>query len=252
MAFDPAIKRFYDDNGYVIVERVFTDAELSPLRERTDEMVRDPSLATKGVRVGRESETQQPKLGEKPPAVDPIRKFEGTVRFDPIFQAFARQPKLHELVRGLIGPRIKIFRDQMLLKPPGGQDKPTHQDQSYFRVKPMDGLVTAWVALDDATTDNGCMRYVPGSHKFGILEMHADPERPVHHVPKTDGLNLAPEVACPVPAGSIIFHHGLTLHRSGVNNTQTWRKALILHFATADAMSEIGPLNKEISLIIDA
>src|SRR5690349_7864908 len=137
MPFDPSIKRFYDDNGYVIVERVFTDSELAPLRNRTDEMVRDPSTASKGVRVGRESETQQPKLGEKPPAVDPIRKFEGTVRFDPIFQAFARQPKLHDLVRGLIGPRIKIFRDQMLLKPPGGQDKPTHQDQSYFRVQPI-------------------------------------------------------------------------------------------------------------------
>ncbi len=252
MALDPAMKQSYDDNGFLVVERVFTDAELAPLRNRTDEIVRDPSTATKGVRVGRESETQQPKLGEKPPAVDPIRKFEGTVRFDPIFQSFARSPKLLELVRGLIGPRIKLFRDQMLLKPPGGQDKPTHQDQSYFRVKPMDGLVTAWVALDDATIDNGCMRYVPGSHKFGILEMQPDPERPVHHVPKTDGLNLAPEVACPVPAGSVIFHHGLTLHRSGVNNTETWRKALVLHFATAEAMSEIGPLNKEISMLIDS
>src|SRR5690242_3209794 len=106
MAFDPSMKRSYDDNGFLVVERVFTEAELAPLRNRTDEMVRDPSTATKGVRVGRESETQQPKPGEKPSAVDPIRKFEGTVRFDPIFQSFARSPKLVELVRGLIGPQI--------------------------------------------------------------------------------------------------------------------------------------------------
>jgi ectoine hydroxylase-related dioxygenase (phytanoyl-CoA dioxygenase family) len=251
MAFDQSRKRFYDDNGYLVVERVFTESDLAPVRNRTDQILRDPTAASKGMRIGRESDTQQPKPGEGKRTDDPVRKFESPARFDPIFADFVRQTKLLELVRGLIGPRIKLFRDQMLLKPPGGQDKPTHQDQSYFLVRPMDELVTAWVALDDATLENGCMRYVPGSHKFGILEMHPDPERPVHHVPKTDGLNLKPEATCPVPAGSVIFHHGLTLHRSGVNNTQTWRKALALHFATVDAKSEIGPLNKEVSLLID-
>jgi ectoine hydroxylase-related dioxygenase (phytanoyl-CoA dioxygenase family) len=111
--------------------------------------------------------------------------------------------------------------------------------------------VTAWVALDDATLENGCMRYVPGSHRYGILEMEPDPQRPVHHVPKTMGLTLRDEVTCPVPKGSVIFHHGLTLHRSTVNQTQTWRKALILHFATSDARSEIAKLNEEVSLAID-
>jgi ectoine hydroxylase-related dioxygenase (phytanoyl-CoA dioxygenase family) len=245
-----SLKEKYDRDGFLVVERAFTADALDAVRARTDEIIANPSLAPAGAHVGRESDTRGDKL--KPaPANDPVRKIERMVAGDGTFQAFARNEKLLEMVRTLIGPRVKVFRDQMLLKPPGGQDKPPHQDQSYFRVKPESGLVTAWIALDDATLENGCMRYVPGSHRHGLFEMEQDPERPVHHVPKVSHLNLTAEVACPVPAGSVIFHHGLTLHRSGVNNTNTWRKALILHFATAEARSEIGKLNEEVSLVID-
>jgi ectoine hydroxylase-related dioxygenase (phytanoyl-CoA dioxygenase family) len=241
---------FYEDNGYLVVERVFTDDELAGVRRRTEEIIADPSKAPKGVHIGREADTVKDKttLGG---SADAVRNISFMVRFDPTFQAFARNPKLLNLTRELIGPRVKVFRDQMLLKPPGGQDKPPHQDNSYFRVNPPGALVTAWVALDDATLENGCMRYVPGSHRYGILEMEPDSQRPVHHVPKTAGLTLRDEVTCPVPKGSVIFHHGLTLHRSTVNQTQTWRKALILHFATSDARSEIAKLNEEVSLAID-
>src|SRR5438477_2753208 len=149
------------------------------------------------------------------------------VRFDPTFREIALNPKILELARGLLGPRIKLFRDQMLLKPPGGQPKPVHQDQSYFRVHPEGAVATAWVALDNATLENGCMEYVPGSHRHGIFEIETDPEQPVHHIPSTRGIPLPEPVRCPVPAGSIIFHDGCTLHRSAVHRTDTRRRALI-------------------------
>ena len=139
----------------------------------------------------------------------------------------------------------------MLLKPPGGQAKPPHQDQSYFRVQPSNDLVTAWIALDGATDTNGCMCYVPGSHAHGVFDIASDPDRPVHHLPDTKDLDLPDPVSCPVPAGSVIFHHGCTLHHSATNHTDTWRKALILHYATSDAYSEREKLNNEISLEID-
>jgi len=244
-------KRFYDANGYVAAERLFTREELAPVIRRVDEILRNPSAAPAGVEVGRESDTRADR-SQPPPADDPIRKLGFMARFDPAFQTLARAPQLLALVRALIGaPRVKVFRDQMLLKPPGGQDKPTHQDQSYFRVQPRDALVTAWIALDDATLENGCMRYVPTSHLHGLFEMGHDPARPVHHLPKTDHLDLPEEAVCPVPAGSVIFHHGLTLHRSGVNQTSSWRRALIFHYAASDARSEIPELNDEISLEID-
>ena len=250
MPFDSSMKSFYDQNGYLVVERVFNADELGPIRRRVDEVLADPTRAPAGVNVGRESDTRADKSSPPPPN-DPVRKLEFMARFDPTFQKLATNPKLLSVVRGLLGPRVKLFRDQMLLKPPGGQDKPTHQDQSYFRVLPADALITAWIALDDATLENGCMGYVPTSHRHGLFEMQHDPLRPVHHLPKTSHLKLPPEVTVPVPAGSVILHHGFTLHRSGVNNTNTWRRAVIFHYATSDARSETEELNREVSLEID-
>jgi ectoine hydroxylase-related dioxygenase (phytanoyl-CoA dioxygenase family) len=250
MAFDPSLKRFYDDNGYLVVARLLSADDLAPVERRVSEIVADPSRAPAGVEVGRESDTRLDKSAPRP-ATDSLRKLGSIARFDPVFQTLATNPRLLTVVRGLIGPRVKLFRDQVLLKPPGGQDKPTHQDQSYFRVEPTDGLITAWIALDDATLENGCMRYVPTSHRHGLFEMELDPARPVHHLPRTSHLDLPAEVMCPVPAGSVIFHHGFTLHRSGVNNTNTWRRAVIFHYAACDARSQTESLNQEVSLEID-
>ena len=244
------MKCFYDAEGYLVVENVFADAELAEVRRRTDEIVADPASAPTGVSVGREGDTIADKT-DAAAANNAVRSTAFLVRFDAVFRTFAVQAKLVELVRGLIGPRIKVFRDQMLLKPPGGQAKPLHQDQSYFRVQPEDGLITAWIALDEATEENGCMRYVPGSHRHGVFPIGKDPDRPVHHVPDTRDLELRLPVACPVPAGSVIFHHGCTLHNSEDNNTDTWRRAVILHYATADARSENENLNRQVSLEID-
>lgn len=248
--WDKSLKDFYGKNGYLVVEGLFLPGELEAVRERTEEIVQNPGSAPGGVFVGRENDTVKDKTALKTEH-NPVRNISFMARFDPAFQQAACHPRLLEIVRGLIGGGVKVFRDQMLLKPPGGQDKPPHQDQSYFRVHPVDDLVTAWIALDDATVENGCMRYIPGSHRYGILDVVPDPARPVHHVPKTDNLELEEEVACPVPAGSVIFHHGLTLHRSTVNHTDTWRRALIFHYAGSKAQSENPKLNNEVSLEID-
>ena len=248
--FQPSMKTFYDDQGYLVVKNVFTPQELTNIHQRVEEIIANPETAPEGVPIGREGDTIKDKTSQAAQNTS-IRALAFLVRFDPQFQKLAKHTKLLSLVRGLIGPRIKVFRDQMLLKPPGGQAKPLHQDQSYFQVQPQDDLVTAWIALDEATTDNGCMCYVPTSHKHGIFDIETDPDRPVHHVPKVNGLTLPEPVACPVPVGSVIFHHGCTLHNSADNNTNTWRKALIMHFSTSDAKSDREQLNAEVSLEID-
>lgn len=246
---DPAdIKKFFDENGFVVVQNVFDANELAPVRARLDEIINDPSKAPEGVGVGRENDTLAD--GAKGDVNNPVRNISFMVRFDPTFQDFARNPKILRLTRALIGPKVKVFRDQALQKPPGGQAKPMHQDLSYFRVQPADELVTAWVATEDATTENGCMIYIPRSHRHGLFEIKHDPERPVHHVPDTRGIEMEEEVVCTVPAGSVIFHHGYTLHRSGVNRSNTWRRSVQLHYAGSDARSDNEKLNEEVSMEI--
>lgn len=244
------MRDFYQNKGYVVADNVFTDAELNPIRRRVAAIVDDPLSAPQGVTVGREGNTAANRDSDAA-ANDAVRGIAFLARFDEEFAAFASQEKLLSLVRQLIGPKVKLFRDQMLLKPPHGQAKPLHQDQSYFRVMPEDALVTAWIALDPATEENGCMTYVPGSHRHGIFPVGHDPERPVHHIPLTGDVELPKAVACPVRAGAVIFHHGCTLHASADNRTDTWRRALIFHYAAADALSERESLNQEVSLEID-
>jgi len=67
----------------------------------------------------------------------------------------------------------------------------------------------------------------------------------------TGSLEFQPQQRCPVSAGSLIFHHGCTLHCSGANQSTTWRRALILHYAAAGAKSEDDRLNEQVSLKID-
>ena len=248
--FKPEMKPRFIRDGYLAVENVFSETDLIPIRQRVDALIADPEHPPEGVKVSREGNTAADKNSTEA-LNDDVRGAAFLVRFAPFFQDVARHPPLLECARGLLGPRVKVFRDQVLFKPPGGQAKPPHQDQSYFRVIPEDGLITAWVARDDSTVDNGCMCYVPGSHKHGVFPVGKDPDRPVHHIPQTGDLALADHVSCPVSAGSVIFHHGCTLHHSDENRSDRWRKAIIFHYSTADARSENESLNEEVSLEID-
>ena len=114
------MKEFFTDNGYLVVESLMTNGEMEAVSQRTDEVVADPSKVPPGVSVGREGDTFKDKAG-----IDAQnRTVRGTAfmaRCDPVFRAFAQHPKILEIVRGLLGGRVKLFRDQMLLKPPGAR-----------------------------------------------------------------------------------------------------------------------------------
>ena len=248
--FQLEMKTAYALNGYIAVEGVLTPGQLTAIREHIDALIADPENPPNGVGIGRDGNTAKDNDSEAA-WNDDIRGASFLVRFIPFFQDIARSPNLLSLAHGLLGPRVNVCREQARFTPPGGQAKPLHQDQSYFRVQPIDNLATAWIALDDATIENGCMCYVPGSHKHGILPITHDSERPVHHIPDTSNLDLPDPVPVPVPAGSVIFHHGCTLHRSAENTTDTWRKAIIFHYSTSDAASEKDELNDQVSLEID-
>src|SRR5207247_656920 len=107
-------------------------------------------------------------------APDAVRKFSSLCDHEPVFRAHAQNPALLDMVEDLIGTPIRLYADQALLKPPlVGSEKLPHQDNAYFRVAPDDAVITCWCALDDATIENGCMHYLPGSHRLGIVEHDA-------------------------------------------------------------------------------
>lgn len=135
-------------------------------------------------------------------------------------------PRLGEVAGRLAGADgIRIWHDQALIKPPYGNPTSWHLDNPYWSFH-SDKSISMWVALDDATLANGCMWYLPGTHRT------ATTENPDIGGNMGDLFKAYPQwksieaVAGPVPAGSAVYHNGLVAHAAGANMTPRPRRAM--------------------------
>ncbi len=145
----------------------------------------------------------------------------------------AADPRLTGLVESIIGPGVTVYFSQVFFKPPeGGGPKVVHQDNFYFGPRDPGGIVTAWVALDDATVENGCLYFGEGTHRGPVYRHVAPSDAPFDlHVPEDEAVRH-PMTAAPVPRGGVSFHHGAAFHQSGPNLSPHWRRACALHYVS--------------------
>lgn len=153
---------------------------------------------------------------------------------------FAGKPK--RLAEELLGTEVVGKNLQYFNKPAdGGQPTPPHQDGFYFKLDPPHAL-TMWMALEDVDEENGCVRYVKGSHLKGMRE-HGRTGTLGFSQGLTDfgrEEDLAAEEAMPAAAGDLLAHHALTIHRAGGNSSATRsRRALGFIFYSVDAREDI-------------
>ncbi len=180
-----------------------------------------------------------------------LRKLDNPHSKRPFFTALAGDARLVAAVENLIGAGVSVYFSQIFFKPPqGGGPKPAHQDNYYFGPSDPDGLVTAWIALDDADEENGCLRYGRGSHLGPILPHAAPAERPFDL--QISGADLArfDMRPAPVPKGGVSFHHGGTVHRSGDNRSKRWRRACALHYVRNDVVFATPALPYDEALVL--
>jgi phytanoyl-CoA hydroxylase len=172
------------------------------------------------------------------------RKLDGTFPRDRRFRQFILSPKLLQLVESLLGHSPLLMSDVILFKPPRhGTAKPYHQDNFYFRLSPADEVVTSWIALDDVDLENGCMRYIDGSHRGAILPHYPIPgEEEYNSAPRQEAIDLSKESAALVRKGGVVFHHCQTLHTSHRNTSNRWRKAYIANWVTPNVTCETETL----------
>lgn len=143
-------------------------------------------------------------------------------------------------VCALLGvPRLTLFQDNVICKPPGTRDPIAwHQDYSYW---PLDspGGATLWLALDGSTPESGCLHYLPGSHLLGerrpanFVAGSGQPHAP--HLPEADWELRATEAcAPPLAPGEAILHHPLVAHLSPPNDSSEYRTGYSLTWLTED------------------
>ena len=139
--------------------------------------------------------------------------------------------------------RLQVWVDQVMYKPERhGAHFGWHQDGAYhLSVEPADRLFAAWIALDDADVETGCMWMAPGSHRWGLRESQLLQYRHLAEVSdftQLPGERIAPEFAsewqgvrpCPVKAGEVHFHHAHTWHGSPTNRSGRRRRGYAIHF----------------------
>ena len=159
-------------------------------------------------------------------------------KISPLMRSMLRYPEIVELLRQLVGQDLKCMQSMLFIKNAGKPGQAWHQDETFIPTLDR-SLIGVWIALDDATIDNGCLWLHPGSHVEGKLW----PSRPTDD-PRFDG---SPEsfgwpwpseggVAAEVPAGTVVFFNGFTLHRSLDNRRSTgFRRALVNHYMSAQS-----------------
>lgn len=160
----------------------------------------------------------------------------------PSFAGLVRHPRLIDAVSRIIGPDVLVWSCSFFIKEAGSKSYVSwHQDLNYWGLDG-DDEVTAWFALTPATIENGCMRFVPGSHRRKDVP-HVDRFEPDNLL--TRGQEIAVEVdeAAAVNvllrAGQASFHHGHMFHASGPNRTSSRRLGVAIRF--------IAPSMKQIS-----
>ena len=205
------------EDGFVILNDLFSEEEIRPVSEEID-----------GVIGGRADYVPARDLIYEPGSDPPqLRNAFRLHQHHPMFRELARNPKITRVLEAALGQPLRLYSSQLFAKPARvGTVVPKHQDVAYWPFEPYE-LVTAWIALDDTTVDNGCVRFLVGSHRLGLLPHElSGVQGNSLEVKKDPRLAALPEKAAEARRGSCILHHCLTVHRSEPNRSPHPRRGL--------------------------
>src|SRR5689334_4496978 len=231
---------FFREHGYLSGIRVLDDDQVESLRQ---ELAGLTDSSHPGHNLFYEYHSNE--------SVDPSRVLFhalGAWRITPGFHDLLWNPAFTVPASQLLNGPVRFWHDQLFCKPARhGGVVAWHQDYSYWtRTKPMAHL-TCWIGLDDATRDNGCLQYVPGSHRWELLPITglAGDMDAIQTVLSPEQRAQFKPVAIELKAGEAAFHHPLMVHGSYANSTDHQRRATVINAFRDGVQSDLNqPLLK--------
>lgn len=217
----PEQVEFYRKYGYVKFGRIFTREEMDALRAHVDEMI-----------------AALPE-GKRPEELD-VPHFH-----DPWLFRYLNHPRVLDVIEDFIGPDIVLWSSHFIAKPKGdGKAVPWHTDGSYWgeRLQPMK-VITLWLAVDESTVENGCMRVIPGSHTevARVADMYepVDLKRNVFNSRiKQECMDESQAVDLELQVGECHFHDAWTIHGSNPNFSSKRRCGYTMRYMPADVVHQ--------------
>lgn len=226
------IEHFHAE-GYLVVHNAFSPVEVARALDGLLYLLSGQHPTFKGVMYEKKARSLDVDQLAPEERQDYVRKFMWFVECDERLKALAYHPQLTVLLETLMGAPPALFQDMALIKPPRiGREKPWHQDHAYFDLPLATPVVGVWIALDEATVDNGCMVVYPASHRAG----------PVVHFQRRDWQicdtyeRTAGAVAVPLKPGGALFFHSLLQHGTPANSSTLRRRAVQFHYAPKDVV----------------
>jgi hypothetical protein len=215
---------FYHENGYLAGVPMLNDEQVELLRTELAELL-NPDHPGRQLFYEYNS-------NESADTAKVLFHALGAWRVAPGFHDLLWNPRFVMPASQLLGGAVRFWHDQIFYKPAHhGGVVAWHQDYSYWtRTRPMAHL-SCWIGLDDATVDNGCVHYVPRSHRWSLLPITGLAEN-MHAI--QDVLNEAQRkqfkpVAIELKKGQASFHHPLMVHGSFENRTDKARRATVIN-----------------------
>ncbi|XP_038600462.1 phytanoyl-CoA dioxygenase domain-containing protein 1 [Tachyglossus aculeatus] len=266
----PAQVHKFQEDGFLVLEGVFCPEECDRLRARISEMVagmevpnhcrtefstdEEEQLRAEGsseyfltsgdkIRFFFEKDVFDKDGNFKVPQDKSINKIGHALHaHDPIFKKITHSPKVQEMVRSLGFEEPVVVQSMYIFKQPkvGGEVMP-HQDATFLYTEPLGRVMGVWIALEDATPENGCLFFIPGSHKSGISRRMV--RAPPGSVPFTSFIGSEPVyqdssfIAAPIRKGGLVLIHGEVVHKSELNRSLNSRHAYTFHLMESKGTS---------------
>lgn len=222
---------FFNENGYLANVKLLDEKQVSSIKSEIEELA---DVKHPGHHLFYEYHSNE---SSDPSTI--LFHALGAWRITPGLHDVLWNPAFMVAASQLLGDKpVRFWHDQLFCKPSKkGGVVAWHQDYSYWtRTKPL-AHITCWCGLDDSTIENGCLQYVPGSHRWGLLdkpELAGDLMGIENFLTPEQRKEFKP-VAAETKAGEAIFHHPLTLHGSGENKSDKPRRAFVIN-AFADGV----------------
>lgn len=225
--------RFFVENGYLVVPDLMTPAEIEELR-------RDAALVARGGYPAEGIEPAPAGLSDEE-VMRRVLCIHQPHYVSPVMERYVRHPKICGILSQIVGAHlpwwdgsVKCMQSMLFVKPPGFQGQAWHQDEIYIPTRDR-SLCGAWIAMDDATVENGCLWVLPGSHRTGFLypqRKHENPDE-FDFAPESYGFDESAEVPVEVKTGALVYFNGYLLHRSHKNRGSVFRRVLVNHYCNA-------------------